>query len=66
MKLREVFPNGLLGSNAGLFGVPRFVPAIIGREITKADVLKNPFSRSCVLPLVSMLPVNPGAAQPDR
>src|ERR1044072_8350416 len=57
-KLRGVLPNGLFGSKFGLLGVPRFVPATIGREITNADVLKNPVSRDCVLPLVRMLPLN--------
>src|SRR6185369_11632628 len=51
----------VIGLKLGLFGVPRFVPATIGREITNAEVLKKAFSRSCVLPLVSILPVNPDA-----
>ena len=39
-KLRGVFPNGLSGSNVGLFGVPRLPPASIGRDGTNAAVLK--------------------------
>src|SRR6185503_2426517 len=61
-KLRGVFPNGLFGSKFVLVGVPILVPdRTNGLEATNALMSKNPFSRSCVLPLVSMLPVNPDA-----
>src|ERR1051325_3998687 len=60
-KLRSVFPNGLFGSKFGFVGVPVLFPfKRNGLEGANALMSKKPFRRSCVLPLVSILPVNPG------
>src|ERR1044072_5470704 len=59
-KFRGVFPNGLFGSKVEFVGVPVLFPfRRNGLEAANAFTLKNPLSRCCVLPLVSILPVNP-------